>query len=122
MNRKYRILTSLCALIFLASALGIAWEMNRPVGTRVEIVQDGSVIKRLDLSRAADQIIEIEYDGRRNLVEVENGRIRVSEADCPDHTCVDRGWLDSPLPIVCLPNRLVVRYAGQQADADALVQ
>ena len=121
MSKKYRILIFICSFIFLAGVLASIWVMNRPVGTWVEIVQDGSVIRRLDLSQAKDQTIEIQYDGRSNFIEIENGKIRVSKADCPDHTCVNMGWLDSSVPIVCLPNHLVIQFAGRQADTDALV-
>ena len=88
-------MTFLCILTFIAGVLGSIWVINRPVGTLVEIVQDGSVIKRLDLAQIEDQIIEIQYDGRSNIIEIDNGKIRVTDAGCPDHTCVNMGWLDS---------------------------
>lgn len=41
------------------------------------------------------------------------------EADCPDHTCINSGWLED-LPIVCLPNKLVIEFAdADSADAVA---
>lgn len=122
MTRKTRILLLLCAAIFLSGVLGCVWVLNRPRGTWVEILQDGSLIQRIDLSQARDQNIDVEYEGRSNRITIENGRIRVSQADCPDHICVDRGWLDSSIPIVCLPNRLVIQYTDQGANIDALAQ
>lgn len=43
------------------------------------------------------------------------------EAECPDHTCINMGWLDSAAPIVCLPNRLVIRFAGADDNLDVIV-
>ncbi|MBR6718682.1 MAG: NusG domain II-containing protein [Oscillospiraceae bacterium] len=82
----------------------------------VEIVQDGTVIQTLDLRSAADQEIRIESpDGSSyNIVSVQNGTVAVREAGCPDQTCVHMGALKTDhLPIVCLPNRLIVRFAEE---------
>ena len=65
--------------------------------------------------------ISIEYQGRTNLIEICDGRIRVAEADCPDQLCVQMGWLqNSGLPVVCLPNRLVIQYAQSLDGLDAI--
>ena len=49
-----------------------------------------------------------------NTVTVRDGKVAVTQADCPDHYCMDRGWCDSGTPIVCLPNRLVLKFVGKQ--------
>ncbi|MDE6103825.1 MAG: NusG domain II-containing protein, partial [Oscillospiraceae bacterium] len=39
-------------------------------------------------------------------------KISVINAECPDQTCVKMGELkSSAAPIVCLPNKLVVKFA-----------
>ena len=121
-GKKIRLLIFLCIAIFIISALGCVWILTRSHGNLVEIIQDGSVIERLDLSEAEDQTIEVVYDGRVNVIQIEDHRICVSEADCPDHTCINMGWLDSSVPIVCLPNHLVIQFVGQETDMDILIQ
>ena len=59
----------------------------------------------------------MEYKGRKNTVEIKDGRIRMLEGECPDHICVDTGRLED-VPIVCLPNRLVIDHADK-TDTDA---
>ena len=52
-------------------------------------------------------------------IEIDNGRARVSAADCPDQFCVRSGWISSPgQSIVCLPNRLTVRVLGADSAVD----
>ena len=103
----------LCAAIFVMGLVGSLFLLNRPHGTWIEIVQDNEVLYRLNLADAEDQTIEIEYEGRVNIVQIENHKVRMLEADCPDYTCINMGWLDSSMPIVCLPNHLVIqRMAG----------
>lgn len=120
---KNKILIGVCIGIFLIGVVGSIWVLMRPHGTDVQIVQDGTVLYRFDLSTAKDQTIDIEYDGRINTVQIENGKIRMLEADCPDHTCVHMGWLESgALPIVCLPNHLIIEFADADSNVDAVVQ
>lgn len=91
--------------------------------TQVNIVQDGKLLYTFDLTSAEDQTLEIEYKGRINTVQIEKGRIRMLDADCPDQICVHMGWLDSSkMPIVCLPNHLVIEYADLEDEVDTVVQ
>ena len=66
------------------------------------------------------------FDGvsGRNIVEIDVGRVRMLEADCPDGYCVRQGWITGGfVPIVCLPNRVVVVLVGGLNDTgvDAVV-
>lgn len=97
--------------------------LRMPHGTQVNIVQDGTVLYTFDLASAENQTFEIEYEGRINTVQIENGRIRMLEAECPDQTCVHMGWLDSgAMPIVCLPNHLSIEYDGAEDEVDAVIR
>ena len=56
-------------------------------------------------------------------VEIKDGKIRVSEAECPDKTCVRTGWLSSSaMPIVCLPNHLIIEFEDENSEIDALAE
>ena len=61
----------------------------------------------------------MEWEGGYNLIEVERGRIRVAEADCPDQVCVRQGWIsNSVVPIACLPHKLVVQLESASGGVD----
>jgi len=56
-----------------------------------------------------------------NVVEVESGRISISKSDCPDGICVRQGWISGGVvPIVCLPNRVIITLDGGDSDVDAV--
>lgn len=60
-----------------------------------------------DLSIDDEFIIETECGFNR--IKVRNGMICVSEADCPDKTCVKTGWTNSSSrPVICIPHRLEI--------------
>ena len=91
------------------------------------IFQDGALIHRLDLSAVIEPYsIIIESEAGTNVVALENGRIRIQEADCPDGSCVRQGWISGGMtPIVCLPHRLVIELeskAKPEVDAVAAVK
>ena len=73
-----------------------------------EIWSDGKLVETVDLS--VDRVITVQGRNGTNTVTVENGRISVTQADCPDRHCMFRGWCAGGVSIVCLPNRLEIRF------------
>lgn len=73
------------------------------------ISSGGEVVKTVDL--LVDQ--EFTVDGK-NTVTVKDGAIAVTWADCPDHYCMKRGFCSGGTDIVCLPNRLIIEFLGEQ--------
>ena len=80
-----------------------------------KITSKGEPVKTVDL--LIDQ--EFTVDGK-NTVTVQDGKIAVTWADCPDHYCMKRGYCDRGTDIGCLPNRLVISFLGEQ-EVDAAV-
>ena len=80
-----------------------------------KITSRGVEVKTVDL--LVDQ--EFTVDGK-NTVTVEGGKIAVTWANCPDHYCMKRGFCAGGTDIVCLPNRLVIEFLGDQ-EVDAAI-
>lgn len=81
---------------------------------RVRILVGGELYR--ETSREENQMIEIEQDGRRNMIQIQNGSVRMIEASCPDQLCLHQGDIDHPPQmIVCLPNQVVVEFAAKKA-------
>lgn len=107
------------ALLLLTGIAGSLWMVRPQEHMQVEIMQDGAVLCRLDLSQEENHTFPVEYKGRTNLIEIQNHQIRVLEAECPDQTCVRMRWLgDNGLPIVCLPNHLAIQFVRTPAELD----
>ena len=116
------VLLTICMLIFLTGVIGSLWLIFKPHSQTVQIIQDGTVLYTIDLEQAENQMIEIEYQGSKNVMQIKNHKISVINAECPDQTCVKMGELKSgAAPIVCLPNKLVVKFA-EIDDIDAEVK
>ena len=86
----------------------------RKEGAVVKITVDKEVVGVYDLTK--NQTITLAH----NKVVIEDGKVRMESADCPDHLCVKKGeksyaWQS----IVCLPNKVVVEIEGApQGDVD----
>ena len=107
--------------VVLAVSLAASFYLLNPgdASTQAEITRQGKVIKTVDLR--IDQSFTIESDhGGFNVITVQGGKIAVTEASCPDHYCMMRGFCDSGTEIVCLPNKISVRFTGEQ-EIDAIV-
>ena len=76
-----------------------------------EIWSNGKLLYTLDLQ--TDQVKTVESANGTNVITVKDGKIAVTEADCPDGYCMDRGYCSSGAQIVCLPNRLVIKFIGK---------
>ena len=113
MTKKAKIIAAAAAAVFLTALVLSVYILRKAPENRIEIVQDGSVLYTFDLSTAKNQTIRIPAaEGGYNTVVIEDGTVRVESADCPDQTCVKMGTLKSEhLPLVCLPHRLIVRFA-----------
>ena len=81
-----------------------------------EISVDGKIVKTLDLNEI-NGFFEFTTDTSPAVtVTAEKGRIRVSDAECPDKLCVNCGWLDSDSDMaVCLPAKVTVTVKGAKS-------
>ena len=103
----------LAAVLVLSVALSVVLLMPQEDASRAEIWSDGVLVETVDLS--VDRVLTVEGKNGTNVVTVSGGRIAVTEADCPDHHCMARGYCSGGAQIVCLPNRLVIKFLGKQA-------
>ena len=109
--------------ILLICAVWAGYTYFVPHGQKVEVISDGRRIRVLDLAREPQGMIEIRSKLGYNILQIENGTIRVAEADCPNHDCIKMGILRAAnLPIVCLPHRMTVRFISGNTVLDSISQ
>ena len=118
MKTKTWILIIVTVLIL---CLGLSLPLLIPgdAATHAEVTSDGVLLRTVDL-RIDQEFTVTAENGGTNVVTVKDGKIAVTEADCPDHYCRKRGFCDSGADIVCLPNRLVIHFTEAQ-EIDAVI-
>jgi len=112
----------IASLVFLA-LVGILLSLClRRDGAYCVITKNGEEVGRFSLS-ADREITYYEEDGVGfNTVRIENGRVSVTAASCPDKICVrSRAIRYHGETVVCLPHGLVVTVYGDEEGPDIIV-
>lgn len=116
MRQKQR--NTLVLILVLLGVLAAALLVQRLVlheEGATAVVRVGGRTQELDLSRDTEFRVgddEIGY----NLIRVENGAVRVAQADCPDKICVETGPIHEEGEVIaCLPHGVIIYIQRGQA-------
>ena len=106
------------AAVIIALVIGGVLATNafgQSVAAKSAVVKDSDNNEYvLDLSKDSATVVSTELG--TNLVVVENGTVRVSEADCPNQDCVNQGAISKAgQQIVCLPHKLTIDISDREA-------
>lgn len=105
------ILMSLAILLLMLAC--ILWIARQPSNNAAaDIYQNGRLLQSIPLAagEAPFSFTVTGPGGCFNEIAVSDGSIGISSASCPDKLCVRQGYTKSSLlPIVCLPNGLVIQ-------------
>ena len=104
----------------LVACLALSIFLLRPSGPAAyaEIWSEGKLLHTLPL--AVDRQITVETQLGTNVITVKDGKIAVTEATCPDHYCMNRGFVSGGYQIICLPNQMEIRFLAEQ-EIDGIV-
>lgn len=120
MSTNVKIAIAAAGLV-LAAAGGIAaWCImanTQHIDPVAKIYQNSELVKIIPLSE--DTEFTVKCNDGYNVITVHNGKISVSEADCPDKVCISTGEISGGLPIVCLPHRLEILVTNGENKTDA---
>lgn len=119
-KRAYRRMRVNVIAVLVITALALAaaaaaYVLGNAVDARTAVIQDADG-NTFAMPLSKDDVLTVASSAGTNVVEVQSGKIRVSEADCPNQDCVDQGWISNAgQQIVCLPHKLVVNITDEDA-------
>lgn len=88
-------------------------------GAKAVIIQNNQTIKELPLNKEAHLTIE-DGIGGVNTIEVKNGSICMTEANCPDLVCVYTGNISHTGEVIaCLPHGLIITIQDPKENIDS---
>ncbi len=86
----------------------------------VGIYQNGELVEKIRLDEGVNREITLKGDSGENVIKISNGHIKMLKAECPDQVCVNHGELSKGgTPIVCLPNKIVIKWETDSDSYDA---
>ena len=93
--------------------------LNTGKGATAVVKSDGKVIHTLN--PFINGIYTYKNDNGYNIVEVSDGKVRVSEADCPNQDCVNKGYIKrNNESVICLPHRFEVTIKSKDNEYDVI--
>ena len=111
----------LAAVIVIIAVAGLLFiNGTRVEGNRVVVKINGVETQSYSLSENTEFEIKTgKNNSNYNIVVIEYGKVRVTEADCPDGICEDY----SPISyvgetIICLPHKVVIEIIGDNTNSD----
>lgn len=121
MSRNAKIILILLLAAVVLSAGFLLLQRKQVSSPVARITRDGELIREIPLDEVEESYsFVVEDEEGSNTILVEPGRIRVSEADCPDQVCVNQGFIsDGTVPVVCLPHKLMIEIVGGGSEFDA---
>lgn len=121
MSRNAKIILILLLAAVVLSAGFLLLQRKQVSSPVARITRDGELIREIPLDEVEESYsFVVEDEAGSNTILVEPGRIRVSEADCPDQVCVNQGFIsDGTVPVVCLPHKLMIEIVGGGSEFDA---
>lgn len=115
------LITILIILPLLVLSLNLALREKPNKDSLVVITVRGELYDRVPLNQ--DTVIKIETELGINRIEIHDGDVSMTYADCPDQLCVKHASLSlTGGQIVCLPNQVVVYIVNDENDIDSLSQ
>ena len=115
MNKAARYLFASLIVMVIACVGVILTSQKEEEHPVAKITSKGVLLQEVDLTGSGEKTFHISAGNGEgyNTVQVKNGEIWVSEASCPDQVCVNQGKIsDGTVPIVCLPNQLIIEIVG----------
>ena len=103
----------ICAIAAAVAFFGNFGNARKRQGEAVLVVTvDGELFGTYSLTE--DRVVSI---GNGNTFEISGGKVRMTDADCPDLDCVHSRALDaSGGAIVCLPNRVILKIQNGRGE------
>lgn len=107
----------LLTIVFLLGSVGcIAILLYKPKASVVSVVIDGEEMQSYSLWENREILIETGENGE-NLLRIEDGKVKMISANCPNQDCVNhKEIMSGNESIVCLPHRVAVIIKVSSAD------
>jgi hypothetical protein len=115
-QEPYRVLKVdwiLAVIILTASVVAFLFISGKDsqAGASALLYCDGRLIESYDLSQ--DQVVTQQVGEHQLRLEINTGRIRVVDSDCPRQICKHAGWISGQnQTIVCVPDRVLIEIKG----------
>ena len=100
-------------LLIGALVMFFVFKGSLKTGNKAVITVNGEKVSFFSLNEEKKETVKTENGA--NTVEIKDGKVSVTDADCPDKICVEHRPISKVgETIICLPHKLVVEIAEEE--------
>jgi hypothetical protein len=110
-----RLIIILLLFIIILLSLKLIFKSN---SNYAYVYYKNEVILEIDLRINKEYIVD-GYNGEV-LIEVKDKKIRVEKETSPLHICSKQGYVSDNTPIICLPNKIIIKIENKDNNLDAI--
>jgi hypothetical protein len=108
-------------VLFITVIAFIYLNMNSSAGDYAIVYYENKAIKKINLNVDSEYVVK-GYNGDVKI-SVKSNSIAVIEEDSPKHLCSKQGYVNNSLePIICLPNKIVIKIEKENNEVDTVVR
>lgn len=114
-------------LVLLLSVSVIFFQYFKTIGQEQRyayIYSENVLVQVIDLTAVEEpySLTIGDKSGEYNTIEVRHNSVGIAAASCPDHVCMNTGFIETNLvPIVCLPNKLVIEIHTENTADETVI-
>lgn len=113
--KKYKFDFIVIIFFVLAAVISLVcfYKFDKAEGGYVAVVVNKEIKETFSLSENREYTIS---DGEHiNIIKIEDGKVWITEANCPDKLCVKQRKIDkNGQSVICLPNKVVVKIVSDK--------
>ncbi|WP_432663479.1 NusG domain II-containing protein [Wukongibacter baidiensis] len=118
--KRFDIIIVILVIAIAGGSLGILrMNANKKYEEKyVEVYVDGELIKSIAFDSTSNlEPFTVQTSHGINVIKIEEGMVKITEADCPDQICIKDGPIGEPSEmLVCLPHKVVVEVKGKNQE------
>lgn len=122
MSKADKILIGVILLISLLACLRFSLLDQKNATLTAEISVNGQIVSKVNLNEvSARNLINISGPFGKSVAEVKPGAIRMKFSPCPDHYCMQTGWINKPGQLIaCIPNQIIIKIKTADNSVDTI--
>ena len=115
-NKKYLNDLILIAVLVVAAVVSfVVYNSGSSSGDKVVVRLADDIIGTYSLNVNGEYVL----NNGSNTIVIEDGKVYMKDADCPDKLCVHQGKIkNSNQCITCLPNKITVTISSDNSEVD----
>lgn len=123
MTKKDKVIIFSLILISITCYLLFLLNSKQVTSIGAEILVDGEIFAVVEFNQLdTSHLIDVTGPLGISIVEIKKDKVRMLSSPCPDHICMEMGWITEPGQVItCVPNRIIIKITSNKNMLDSII-